>query len=187
MASSIEIINAGLRKLGEPPITTRTDQSPQARIANATYDSIRNAMLRETPWNFATKRTRLAADASTPAWGYDRQFPLPADFLRLTDVSNASDSEWRLENGKILTDLEAPLDILYVAQVSESDMDISFQEALAARCAFEWAETLSQTDSVKQTMGSQARIALQRARAADGQEDRQRKLGNDSFITSRFV
>ena len=186
MASDVDIINAGLRKLGEQPITSRTDQSPQARIANATYEAIRDAMLRGTPWNFAMKRTSLAADAATPEWGFARQFTLPSDLLRLHVINNARDNEWRKEGNTIATSLDAPLQILYVARVSENDMDVSFREALAAKCAFEWAESLSQTSSVVQQMYGMARELLQLAKTADGQEDRQRKIEPNSFITERF-
>jgi len=186
MASDVDIINAGLRKLGEQPITSRTDQSPQARIAHATYNAIRDALLRGTPWNFAIKRKSLAADTTAPDWGYTRQFTMPADLLRLVSVNNASDNEWRKEGGTIATDLDAPLQILYVARVSENDMDVSFREALAAKCAYEWAESLSQTSTVGDQMFSLARNALQLAKTADGQEDRQRKIEQNSWITERF-
>ncbi|MGB0972212.1 MAG: hypothetical protein ACPGVG_14825 [Mycobacterium sp.] len=187
MASDIDIINAGLRKLGEQPIVTRTDQSPQARLAHGTYDEIRDALLRGTPWNFATKRESLSADSAAPSWGYERQFTLPSDCLRLVDVNNASDAEWRLESGKVLTDLGAPLQIVYVARVSENEMDVAFREALAAKCALEWAEALSQTSTVAQQMGSVFGLAIQHAKTADGQEDRQRKIEQNSFVTSRFI
>jgi len=186
MASDVDIINAGLRKLGEQPITSRTDQSPQARIANATYEEIRDALLRGSPWNFAMKRISLAADTAKPAWGFARQFTLPSDNLRLYTVNNGSDEEWRKEGNTIVTDLDAPLQIIYVGRVSENDMDIAFREALASRCAYEWAESLSQTGTVVDQMQSQFQEALRVAKTADGQEDKQRKIEQNSWITERY-
>jgi len=186
MASDVEIVNGALSKLGEQPVLSFSDRSEPARIANRTYADIRDALLREFTWNFATKRTSLAADTAVPDWGYDRQYTLPADFLRLIEVNNASDYDWRLESGKILTDLDAPLQIRYVARVLENAMDATFREALASRLAMEWAEPLSQTTSVGQQMSTLYRNKLQVARTADGQEDRQRVISADSLIDSRF-
>lgn len=185
-ASDITVINTALRKLGEQPLTARTDPSPPGRIANATYDEIRDSLLREAAWNFATKRTRLAADATAPDWGYDNQYTLPSDFLRLMEIYNTSDIEWRLEGNKILTNLDAPLKIIYIASVAENEMDVAFREALSARCAMEWAEALSQTSTVGDQMAAIYRNKLQIAKTADGQEDRQRTIDAPDFILSRF-
>ena len=62
MASDIGIINGALSKLGEVPILAVTDNTEPGRLANRTYNDIRDALLREFPWNFAIKRASLAAD-----------------------------------------------------------------------------------------------------------------------------
>ncbi len=186
MAADIDIINAALSKLGEQALLARSDQSPPGRLANRTYDDIRDALLRESPWNFATKRASLAADAVAPVWGFARQYTLPANTLRLISINNDADEDWRLEAGKVVTDMTAPLEIIYIQLVSEGDMDPTFREALAARLAMEWAEPLSQTTSVANSMATLYKNKLQVARVADGQEDRQRVIDAPDFISARF-
>lgn len=186
MASDIDIINSGLSKLGERVLTARSDNSTPGRLANRTYNDIRDSLLREFPWNFAIKRASLAASATAPEWGYDRAFPLPSDCLRLVEINNDNRYEWRNEGGSIVTDLEAPLKIIYVAQVAENDMDPTFREALAARLAMEWAEPLSQTASVIELMSGLYRNKLQVARSVDGQGDDLRKIEGMSFIEARY-
>jgi hypothetical protein len=186
MAAAIDIINAALAKLGEQALLAVSDPSPPGRLANRTYNDIRDALLREYPWNFAIKRTGLAAATAAPAWGYGRAFPLPADLLRLVQVENDGDEEWRNEDGTIVTDMASPLNILYVASVIEGKMDATFREALAARLAMEWAEPLSQTSSVGQQMATLYKNKLQVARTADGQEDRIRTVDAPDFTTARW-
>ncbi len=186
MAADIDIINAALSKLGEQPLLAVSDPSPPGRLANRTYADIRDALLRELPWNFAMKRDALAADAAAPSWGYDRQFVLPGDCLRLVQIDNDGDEDWRNEGGKIVTDMVAPLNIRYVARVAEGLMDATFREALAARLAMEWAEPLSQTTTLTDAMATLYKNKLQVARAADGQVDRQQAITADDFITARF-
>ncbi len=186
MAASIDIINAALSKLGEVAILAVTDPSPAGRLANRTYGDIRDALLREFSWNFAVKRASLAADATAPDWGYLRKFNLPTGCLRLIEVNNAGDEDWRNEGRAVVTDMTAPLEILYVAEVSVDEMDATFREALAARLAMEWAEPLSQTTTVVNAMATLYRNKLQVARAADGQEDRIRTIDAPDFIDARF-
>ena len=186
MAADIDIINSALSKLGEQPILALTDPSEPARLANRTYDNIRDAMLREFPWNFATRRAALAASTTVPVWEYVRSFPLPADCLRLILVQNESDSEWRLEGMSIVTSLAAPLNIKYIARVEVDMMDSAFRDVLAARLAMEWAEPLAQTSTVVASMSRMYTNKLQVARAADGQEDRQKLIESSSFIDARF-
>lgn len=186
MAADIDIINVALSKLGEQNLLSITDPSPPGRLANRTYDDIRDAMIREYPWNFATKRASLAAEVTAPVWGFARSFALPSDLLRLISINNTSDQEWRNEGGKVVTDMTAPLEIRYVALVPVDLMDSTFREALAARLAMEWAEPLAQTTSVANSMATLYRNKLQVARVSDGQEDRLQTIDAPDFIDARF-
>ena len=186
MAADIDVINGALARLGEQTILSLADPSPPGRLASRTYNDIRDALFREFPWNFATKRASLAADVAVPEWGFARAFTLPTDSLRLIEVNNSSDQEWRNEGGTIVTDMTAPLEIRYIALVSVDSMDSTFREALSARLAMEWAEPLAQTSTVVSQMSAFYKNKLQVARAADGQEDRLRVIDSPSFVDARF-
>lgn len=186
MASDVEIVNNALVKLGEATLLSLSDDSPAGRIAQRTFFDIRDALLREFPWNFATTRTTLAAEVTPPAWGFSRSYPVPADFLRLLEIDNPQNFPFQLEGGKILTDLSSPISIRYVKRVEEADaMDVAFREALAARLAAEWAEALSQTTTLTDQMQALYTRKLAQARAADGQEDDRRTLASCSFLDAR--
>jgi hypothetical protein len=107
--------------------------------------------------------------------------------MRLLEVDDPGNFPFRLEGGKILTDLTAPLQIRYVRRVIAADeMDVLFRDALAARLAWEWAESITQTASVSQQMMLFYERKLQTARAADGQEDDHQKLESCSFLDARW-
>ncbi len=186
MAADVDIINGGLSKLGEQTILAVSDPGPAANLANRTYEDIRDALLREFPWNFAIKRTSLAAEVTAPAWGYARSFVLPPDCLRLLEVNNPSDEDYRNEGNRIVTDMTAPLQIKYVARVASDTMDFTFREALSARLAMEWAEPLAQTTRVVESMIALYRNKLQVARAADSQTDRLKVIDASDFLLARF-
>ena len=187
MAADIDIINAALSKLGEQTLLAVTDPSPPGRLANRTYADIRDALLREFPWNFATKRASLAADPVAPTWGFERKFNLPSDCLRVVELNNDADEDWRNEGRTIVTDITAPLQIIYIGSAQVDAMDSTFREALAARLAMEWAEPLSQTSSVVSAMSALYKNKLRVARVADGHEDSTREVSAPSFINARFI
>lgn len=186
MASDIDVVNSALSRLGEQPLLALSDPSPPGRLATRTYDDIRDALLREYPWNFATKRGSLAASPTAPLWGFAFAYTLPSDNLRLIEIENVGDQDWRNESGTIVTDMTAPLNIRYIQLVSVDAMDSTFREALAARLAMEWAEPLVQTTSVVNAMATLYRNKLQVARVADGQEDRQKVIDAPDFIDARW-
>ena len=79
MATEVSICSNALRRLGDDPITSLTDDSERARLCNAFYEDARDACLRSHPWNFAITRASLTQLSDSPVYGYDYQFALPTD------------------------------------------------------------------------------------------------------------
>lgn len=187
MASEVTIANRALAKLGEPAIASFSEESEPARLANRTYAELRDELLAQYPWNFAIRRTSLAAEVATPAYEFVRQFILPGDCLRLLQIDGAEVEEWRVENGRILTDLGSPIAIKYVARIENVDsMSAGFREALVARLAMEWAQPLTQREGVQQRMGQLYRVALATARSSDSQEDGPRRQVLTKYEVVRY-
>jgi hypothetical protein len=59
--AEVDIVNMALRLLGDDSITTLSDTTRRAQIANEFWDTVRDATLAEHPWNFNTKRAILYA------------------------------------------------------------------------------------------------------------------------------
>ena len=81
MASVVDICNGALNQLGATTILSLTEDSKNARLCNSRFTQVRDALFRTHPWNCLQKRTELAKDTATPAWGFSSQFTLPADCL----------------------------------------------------------------------------------------------------------
>ena len=188
MPSEVGIANAALRKLGQSPITAFNEDSKAARLANERYPEVRDALLHQHPWNFATKRTSLAA-STAPEWGPEFSYPVPVDYIRIFKVNGEDERtfKWQLEDGNIVTNLEAPLQIKYVYQVTDpTRMTAGFREALASVLAAEWAEDLTGDESVVEDKQGLARFAVAQARSNDGQEGMPEQLESDDWIDSRL-
>ena len=188
MASDVGIANAALRKLGQSPITAFSENSKAARIANDRFADLRDALLSQHPWNFALKRTSLAASSTDPEWGFSAAYPLPNDYIRMFEVNGEDEGtgRWKVENGAIVTDLSAPLEIRYVYRVTDSGlMSTGFREALASMLAADWAEDLTGSESVVQAKQRQATFAVAQARSNDGQEGIPDQFVADAWLNAR--
>lgn len=189
MASEVGIANAALRKLGQAPITAFSENSKAARLANERYAELRDELLHRHPWNFALKRTSLAASSTSPVWGYTYAYPLPADYIRAFEVNEEDEGEgrWKVEDGSIVTDLSAPLEILYVYRVTDANrMSTGFREALASTLAADWAEDITGDDSVVVEKERKSRIAVAQARSNDGQEGIPDRIESDDWVNARL-
>jgi len=199
MASSIEIANRALTKLGAARIISFGDDNKQARAVQSMFDIVRDAELRAHIWSFAIKRASLAALTSTPDWGYTYEYQVPSDLLRILQVNdvyngpsfedyrNQSVAEYALEGNKILTDFAAPLRIRYVAQITDtSQWDSTFVEAFACRLAVEMAEDLTQSNTKRELAQKEYEQALMMAIKAGGLETPPQALPDNTWVLSRL-
>jgi len=189
MASVVGICNRALQKLGAKRITSITEDSVNARACNNCYESLRDDELTKHPWSFAITRVELAADAVAPAFGKQNSYTLPADHLRTIPPypeMDENERDWIEEGGKIYTNYDAPLQLRYVAIVTDPNlMHVYFREALASRMSKEMAEELTQSNSKIATAESDYREAIAQAKKTDGIQKPPQVSVEDSWVTAR--
>lgn len=190
MASMVDIANRALQKLGAERITSLTQDTENARAVNACYEIVRDAELRSHPWNFAIKRAQLAEDAIGPAFGFDAQFTLPSDFLRLMppdENANYNDLDWQIEGKKILTNDSGPLNIRYIYRVTDTaEYDSLFIEMFACKLAAELCEQLTQSNSKAQMVRDDYIRATREAKRLNAFENKPSEQQTDTWITGRL-
>lgn len=182
--SEIDIINRALAKIGDQRITARTDNNNRARLMNTLYESIRDELLRECPWNFATERDTLAADLAAPVYGWATAFAVPADLLYM--VSTENNSAYRLEGNQILSNQENSLNITYVRRVTDpTEFDTGFAEAFSAKLAYEGASNITADLALQDRLFRDYNLTLIRSKKTDGQEDDPRGWAVDDWELAR--
>lgn len=199
MASQVEIANRALTKIGELRILSLSDDVEAARVISSLWDVVRDAELRARNWNFSVSRTSLAALAAAPSWGFDYQYQLPTDCLRvlqvdeyfpgpsMSDYRNRSEAVWSIEGRKILTDLAAPLKIRYIARVEDTgSWDAAFNEVFACRLAVEICERITQSNTKRDLAWNEYNEAINFAVRADAIENPPEPLPDDSWMLSRL-
>lgn len=205
MASEVDIANRALSMLGEVRITSLDDNSKPARAMKARYTLLRDAELSAYPWRFSVKRVQLAASTDTPAWGYSTIYDRPVDDLRPIKVGGAyvnanqigvfyessgvhvDQSPYEIIDGRIHTNLSAPLDYEYIARITDSGaFDQLFVEGLAARLAADAAEELTQSNSKKEAAFSIYRNVLAEARRVNALYRPPRRKEAGRWMASRI-
>lgn len=185
MASNtfVSISNRALTFLGAQPITSLDDDTKEARACKRMYEQSRDQCLRGHPWNFAIKRVALPADTTAPAWDYTNAFSWPSDCLRIIEVDTLE--EWVVEGRKIVSDAAAPLNIVYIAEVTDpTTFDALFTEAYAYRLAADIAYDITASQQVLNNMETLYQRKLAEARLVDAQEAL--PADEDSWLDSRI-
>lgn len=169
--STVAICNRALDFLGADPIMALTDNSKPARLMNRNFALVRDAVLRAYPWHCATARASLPALSAAPQWGYTKQYQVPTDFLRMLRIDIEGEFDYRVEGRAILTDLSAPLNILYTARITDPALfDPLLADAIAARLAADLCYTITGSSQGQSNVQGIYRTILAEARAADAQE-----------------
>ncbi|WP_320169534.1 hypothetical protein [Maridesulfovibrio sp.] len=182
--SEVKICNLALRKLGARLIESLSDSSQEAVTCKLFYEQVRDAVLREHPWNFAAARTRLALLAEVPAFGYAHQYQLPVDCLHLRQL-NSADDEFVVEGDRVLTDRDGA-SALYTRKITNPVLfDPSFVMAFSARLSAEMADDITGSSSKAREMWTLYLNAMQSARLADSAEGREDEILNDPWLEAR--
>jgi hypothetical protein len=194
MASQVQICNQALTKVGEQRITSLADGTKQANVMSAIYDVKRDAELAAQPWTFAIRRAQLPASAVAPSFGWTYAYPLPADYLALVEVGEDyvfydSDTgalfqvEGTDSGPVILTDQAAPLEVRYIARVTNPGLyPPLFVEALACRLAAESCESLTQNLSKRQAAWDERKQAIREAKRVNAIEQPPRQPPASSWL-----
>ena len=199
ITSKVDICNLALDLL-RGGVVQNIDEpsSPTEVLLSKWYDLCRKKTLREHPWNFAIKRVILAPDADSPAFGYDKKFPLPVDFLRLLTITSSSwhhetiisPTEYQVENHNILISNNfgdiTKLQLKYIYDYEDVVFfDPLYVHFLAHDIALSIAFIVTESDT------SVRRLELLRkeygalARAIDAQERPPTRIKNSKFLVAR--
>ncbi len=156
----LDVCNRALSRIGAARIAGLNEGSASGRAMSACFPSVPDSVLATWAWAFAIRREVLyyaepRCVETEAVWAYE----LPGDCLAIAPefVGGAPEGRktgwWpaggtatggRMEGGLFVTDQGPPLNLRYVAQVTDaSEWDPAFSEVLAWRLAIEVQPELS--------------------------------------------
>ena len=192
MSSQVDVFNLALTKLGQDRAISVDDDAEAVRVLRSLWDITRDTVLARHPWRFALKRASLPADAAQPLYGWERQFELPEEALRLVQVGDADawyTSEltvFQLEGAMVMTDEAAPLRVRYVRRVTNvGDWPPLFCRAVAMQLAADACEKLVQSLSKQSGAVAEYERAVTEARQQNAIERPPAPAQHSRWLESR--
>ena len=150
MSTEIQVAKLALQHVGDRfDISSLTESTTEAEQVNLIFADVRDAMLRQHPWNFAKKFTSPAALDGTPPSLWTFMYLYPIDALRILGITNPLGRDLEVvkyEIGRnasdkrcVFTDEESP-EIVYIAQITNTEeydpeFTLALSFGLAARLA----------------------------------------------------
>lgn len=201
MVADVEIGKLALQKMGETtPLISLfpPDNTKPARELNACYNPLRRALLRAYRWSFAKERASLAAEATPPAGEYLYQYELPTDCLSLRTIGNARqqidvdyktgmEQLYSIRGRMIETNLTPPLAIVYTKDVTDTSLfDACFVIMFACDMSLQTCESITQSDSKKESIRKDRKLAKTEALRANAIELPPQAIAEDSWVNSRL-
>ena len=197
MASKIKICNMALSLVGvSQKIDDIDEASKEAQECNLWYDQVRDSVLRDASWGFASKYQTLVEASASPSADWDYQYRLPSDFLRATWLTDGerddstpipyalgADSDGA---GVIFTNQQSPVILKYVYVASDesrwpSDFVVAMAWALGAAIAGTLADNPAWSDRAMK--GYQ--MAIRKALANMRNEEQPEKTPEAEWIRGR--
>lgn len=192
MPSQTEIFNLALTKLGQSRAVSPDDDTEPVRVLRAIWEMTRDFALADHPWRFAIKRDSLAAQAEAPAYGWARQFEMPANALRIVQIGDdwmfyqADTARFELEGRMVLTDEAAPLRVRYVQRVTNTgEWPAQFARAVAMLLAADACEKLVQSQSKQNAAREEYIATIERAKQTNAIERPPQRDNYSSWLASR--
>jgi hypothetical protein len=174
--------------LGGRRITSLTQDVKEAKLCNERYPLLRDELLQRHNWNFAIARASLAQLVTVPSFGYNFEYQLPADCLKVIDI-DVPEADWSVEGNVLRTNLES-IKIKYVKIVDNTALFTPvFVEALSLRLAWDLSYSLVQSTSQTDFLRSSFEQYMREARSHDAQEGKPELVideTNDVFINARW-
>jgi hypothetical protein len=141
----LEVANRALARLGAVRITALTETTAPAKAVAACFPGVPDWVLRSWKWRFALNRVALTNPEAAEGTGFAYKYLLPPDcFEVFPEDTHLDDEEFVIEADRLLCDLEAPVWLRYVRQVTDpGQWDPAFAEVLSWKLALEMQPELA--------------------------------------------
>jgi hypothetical protein len=173
--------------LGAEFITSFDDNTVEAKLCKANYEPVRDTVLEEHNWTFATQWRVLVAAANPAEGEFDKEYPLPSDVLTVLVVGEDYEHQenWQLENNAIRTNAAGKCQVLYRV-TDPSKFSSMFIQALVARLAAEMAIPITNSRTLMETMYALYEQKISKAASRDSQQGKSRRIRSKWLNRARF-
>lgn len=179
MPTDVEICSQALLLVGADEITSFSDETREALICQAMYDTTLKSLLEEHPWRFSLAQAQLAQLVATPLYGYNYAYQLPTDMLRLMATESAG--PYQVFENKLYSN-ESEVYVTYQIKPDEARFPAYFVKVLVLEMAVALAFSLSEDESKASAMQALLEVAKRKARNTDSQQQPTRAVRGENHV-----
>lgn len=194
--TEVQICNIALGYLGvEKRISSRTEESKEARLCAQYFDHARDLVLEETEWPFAQKYETLALIQEEPNEEWPYEYRVPADCLRAIRIvpGSAIRNEavpvpftTSYDGGPTLWTDRNPVQLQYTARITDPVYwSPSFAEALAWKLAVMVAMPMAIKETLRDRAEAHYTIAIHAAASHSLNSVVQDEVPDGEFVRAR--
>lgn len=170
--TDIDIVSRALVMIGEQAISSFSQGSTPANIADAIYEDLVQERLTSFPWRFAMKKDTLNRLVTAPLNQYDAAYQIPADCLAIQTVRiNDSVIEYTTFEDEVYCNasINDTVTMDYIYRVTEENWPPYFVVAVELYLAAFFATALAEKPDLGRIYDERANFAIQRAQTRDSQ------------------
>ena len=190
MPDDVTIANMAIDEFGGNPVTSVTEvdaDSKESEVIVRWYAHVRDLVLYDFPWNFATERLAFgAANATAPQFGYTFSHPLPSNpwvlrVLRLEEVEDA----FVVRGRAMFSDVSSPKADAIVRVTDAGIYSPPFVEALRMRLEAAIAYPVTRSTELRTSSLQIYNAFIDDLKGADSQEGTPDEEPEPSLLTVR--
>lgn len=188
MSNPVQVANKALSLVGGELIISFDDDTTEAIVVKAAFDMVRDKVLEDRQWTFASSRMKLTPDAIPPDFGYTYRFLIPSNVIRIFNadkLSGNNDLMWEREGDYILCD-SAEIQIKFVERIDDvSKWTPSAVDCFSYLLASEIAMPLTESTEKVAMYANMYSDRLVDAGATDGSQGRAEQLRSRALMRGR--
>ncbi|MCT4552147.1 MAG: hypothetical protein N4A44_00605 [Alphaproteobacteria bacterium] len=186
--TKIDICSKALMKIGASPIQSLEENTSESIISSQFYDIVKESLLSEHEWSFATKTQELnILNVESDQEGYENVFQLPHDLIRVLSISSSANGisiDYKLYQDEIHTNAEKVY-ITYIYRVGEKYFPQFFVNLMTTSLAKEFVMPLTEDNSKYNSLMNESIMLLSKAKNQDSDQTKIKKIKTFSLISSR--
>jgi len=196
-----KIANPALIGIAARILTGTDDDSNQADLCKAMYETVRDTELRERIWNCTRKQIAIDVAVTEPVYKWSYKYAIPEDCLYIIELED--DKDFTIKSGFIYTNEKNADDQINIEYVQKADVedtdeldleldrfDAGLKRVMAARLGAELSKTLTDKPEDQVRAWNFYEMMLDKAALANAFEDRHDRVNRikeeSTWITSRL-
>jgi len=191
MVSELSIANQALGFLGSNPIISFDEPSTSAVLMRDNYPFIRDSVLTEAAWTFATDRA-VSTTADLDEWGQKYKHAIPLDWLQVLRVYRNVSSDRKLRSdgwvreGNFILSKDATVYMWGIKRIVDTALfSPAFVQCLATRLAADLCGAITENMAREGALWQLYGAKLSAAATSDGVQGASETIISNSLIDAR--